>query len=60
MGSESKLKVRKFYGPILAFGEVTEEKQVGGSFCISPSWIGLRSLSKIINSEKFLKQLYQK
>ena len=36
MGSESKLKVRKFYGPILAFGEVTEEKQVGGIFLHFP------------------------
>ena len=40
-----KLKVRKFWGLIPTFVEVTGEKLVGGSFCPSPpfpSWIGLK------------------
>ena len=40
-----KLKVRKFWGLIPMFAEVTGEKLVrgggGGAFCPSPSWIGL-------------------
>ena len=38
-----KLKVRKFWGLILAFAEVTGEKLVGRPFYPPPSWIGLTS-----------------
>ena len=39
-----KLKVRKFWGLILTFVEVSGEKQPRGSFCFPPppSWIGLK------------------
>ena len=38
-----KLKVKKFYGLVPTFVEVTEEKLVGGgAFLLPPSWIGLR------------------
>ena len=36
-----KLKVRRFWGLIPTFVEVTREKLVGGSFCRPPSWIEL-------------------
>ena len=39
-----KLKVRKFWGLILTFAEVTEEKLVEGAFCPPPFWIGLTFL----------------
>ena len=36
-----KLKVRKFWGLIPTFVEVTREKLVGGLFAPTPSWTGL-------------------
>ena len=44
-----KLKVRKFWGLIPTFVEITGEKLVGGAglFAPPPSWIGLRSLSGV-------------
>ena len=42
----SKLKVRKFWGLVHTFVEVTGEKLVWGPFCPHPpSWIGLMPLS---------------
>ena len=39
-----KLKVRKFWGAILTFAEVTGEKLVGGGGLFGPpSWIGLKA-----------------
>ena len=40
VAKELKLKVRKFWGLISTFVEVTGKKLVGGPFCL-PSWIGL-------------------
>ena len=39
MAKGLKLKVRKFWGLIPTFGEITEENLLGGPFW--PSWIGL-------------------
>ena len=39
-----KLKVRKLWGLIQTFLEVTGEKLVGGTFLLPPSWIGLKRL----------------
>ena len=42
-----ELKVRTFWGLIVTFAEVTEEKPVGGvPFCSPPSWIGLKERIK--------------
>ena len=42
-----KLKSESFWGLILTFVEVTEEKLVGGAFLPTSSWIGLTILKKI-------------
>ena len=58
-----KLKVRKFWGIILSFIEVTGEKLVGGAFLPSPSsWIELRKSHQHwhfpVNFVKYLKDSF--
>ena len=43
-GKRVKLKVRKFWGLLLKFVEVTVEKLVRWAFLPTPSWIGLRKM----------------
>ena len=56
-----KLKVRKFWGLIPTFVEVTGEKLVGGTFWVTsppstPSWIELSSLMDYINISTWNKK----
>ena len=57
-----KLKVRKFWGLISTFVEVTGEKLVAGAFLLaSPSWVGLiRSLAWACNFIKKETQLWHR
>ena len=51
-----KLKVRKCWGRIPTFEEVTEKKLVGGLFVFSPSWIGLMLILKALKQNIFHAQ----